>query len=49
MPVLPARVDSCECGAKRTNVETVDDGITTAYYCGACGELLIDDVTGAEP
>lgn len=46
---LPPKVDDCDCGADRSNVDETVDGITVRYECGACGALLLDDTLGAEP
>lgn len=47
--ILPRRVDSCECGASRRDVDVTVDGTTARFNCANCGTMLIDDVLGAEP
>lgn len=44
---VPRAIDAPDCGCDR--VIRREDGLTTAYYCAACGDLVAEIIVGAEP
>lgn len=54
MSVLPPHVSPCadrpgECEGDVFDVNVDTDGLTRAYECARCGDLLADLIEGAEP